>query len=283
MPHGPLRGAAYALHSKRIDTGLCLLWVQHLVQRRLASRAAVDFDSTVAGMGPPAFKRSRGGAAAGSGNGGNGGNGGGSAGRGGGGGGGGGGKQSVVHKLIGVHDTAIERLKAATTIMLFLPKGVHDTVEAAAADWKKKSTPGKPHPDGHSCISARFKAMINAISLAGQEAAAGADQATPPMLACTTEAKAAYDRIVAVVAGGRSDAVVAEITLRHASSREAHQSPYEITIVNSAQGHDLRTALFGTTQPAGGATTNTKEMQLKVWEVRPYHPQRGGALVSQLR
>ncbi|CAK9031066.1 unnamed protein product, partial [Durusdinium trenchii] len=50
-------------------------------------------------------------------------------------------------RLLGAHDHAIEKLKAALMLILFLPKALHDHVEQAAKQWKDRSKPGEEHPD----------------------------------------------------------------------------------------------------------------------------------------
>ena len=176
-------------------------------------------------------------------------------------------------KLLGAHDSAMEKLKAALVIFVFLPKVLHDKVEAAAKAWKDSSEPGKPHPDGCSCTTARLKAFLGAIH--------EAISSTPPLLTAATEVKEALALLVEEVRKGKAEELVSDITLRIAGSRTADQSPCEMTLVSSAQGHNLRAALFTISQP-GATSTNTRDVPQKVWEVRAYRPHRRGELMKKL-
>ena len=183
-------------------------------------------------------------------------------------------KESTMIKLLGAHDAALERMKAALVIFVFVPKPLHDAIEAAAKSWKDKAKPGEAHPDNCSCTTARLKAFLNAIS--------EAMSATPPLLDAATEAKGFLTSLVEAVRQGKAEELVSDITLRVAGSRSPDQSPYEITLVSSAEGQMLRSALFAIAQPSAGSAVNTREMAVKVWEVRAYRPHRRGALMKEL-
>lgn len=180
---------------------------------------------------------------------------------------------NTVQRLLCAHDSAIEKLKAALVVFLFVPKAINDEVEKAAKTWKDKNEAGKAHPDGCSCTTARLRALLEGI-----DKLMGGEQ---PVLTAAAEVKTALTALVAVVQAGRADHIVSDITLRIAQSRTADQSPYEITIASTAEGMSFRTALFGITQP-GAPQTNSREVALKSWEVRPYRPNRRGALVREL-
>lgn len=65
-----------------------------------------------------------------------------------------------------VHDIcplAIERMKAALTVFLFVPAIIHDQVEQAAKSWKEKN---QREEDLDKCSStcARLKALLNAVN-----------------------------------------------------------------------------------------------------------------------
>ena len=182
-------------------------------------------------------------------------------------------RDSTIQRLLCAHDAAIEKLRAALTIFLFVPKAINDSVEEAAKSWKSKNEVGKPHPDGCSCTTARLRALLDGI-----HTLMGGDQ---PVLTASAEVKAALTALVEVVRVGRADHVVSDITLRIAQSRTADQSPYEITVASTAEGQSFRTSLFGITQP-GAPETNSREVPLKSWEVRPYRPNRRGTLVREL-
>lgn len=177
-------------------------------------------------------------------------------------------QHATMSRLMGAHDSAIERLKAALTVILFVPKAIHDMIETAAKHWKDRNKPGEQHPDRCSCTCARLKALLEGLD----KALAG----NPPLLKATVEAKDALSRLVAVVAEGAAHLVVADITLKVAQSRTPDQSPYEITLSSSMEGHLLRSALRGVSQPDG--TPNTKDQPVKSWEVREYRPRRGGLI-----
>ncbi|CAE7040534.1 unnamed protein product [Symbiodinium sp. CCMP2592] len=149
---------------------------------------------------------------------------------------------NTVQRLLCAHDSAIEKLKAALVIFLFVPKAMNDEVEK------------------------------------GIDKLMGGEQ---PILTAEAEVKTALTALVAVVQAGRADHIVSDITLRIAQSRTADQSPYEITIASTKEGMSFRTALFGITQ-TGAPQTNSREVALKSWEVRPYRPNRRGALVREL-
>ena len=66
-----------------------------------------------------------------------------------------------------VHDIcplAIERMKAALTVFLFVPAIIHDQVEQAAKSWKEKNRPGEEDLDKCSCTCARLKVLLNAVN-----------------------------------------------------------------------------------------------------------------------
>ena len=67
----------------------------------------------------------------------------------------------------------------------------------------------------------------------------------------------------------KAEELVSDVTLRIAGSRTADQSTYELTLVSSAQDHQLRAALFEIMQ-AGALPTNSRDVPLKVWEIRAY-------------
>ena len=97
-------------------------------------------------------------------------------------------------KLSGAHDAAMEKLKAALVIpvFVFLPKVLHDRV-----------------------------------------------------LTAPVEAKEALALLVEKVCKGKAEELISDDTLRIAGSRTADQSPYGMTLVSSAKGHNL------CDQPAG--------------------------------
>eukprot|EP00435_Cladocopium_sp_Y103_P024769 s794_g6.t1 len=165
-------------------------------------------------------------------------------------------QHATMSRLMGAHDSAIERLKAALTVILFVPKAVHDIIEGSAKHWKDRNKPGEEHPDRCSCTCARLKALLDGLdkALAGNN----------PLLTATPAAKEALQKLVAVVAEGAAHLIVADISLKVAGSRTPDQSPYEITFASSTEGHLLRAALRGISQPDG--TPNTKEQPVKSWE-----------------
>ncbi|CAK9031101.1 unnamed protein product [Durusdinium trenchii] len=175
-------------------------------------------------------------------------------------------------RLLGAHDHAIEKLKAALMLILFLPKALHDHVEQAAKQWKDRSKPGEEHPDKCSCTCARLKALLEAID----RAMAG----PAPVLVGAEECKTSLTHLVEVVTKGGAHCIVSDISLKAAASRSPEQSPYEITLTSSAEGHMMRTALLGVSQP--NATPNTRDQPVKSWEVRAYRPRRGG-LIRELQ
>ena len=59
--------------------------------------------------------------------------------------------------------TPLEKVRAALTIFLFVPKLVHEFIEKAAKEWKEKGKQGAAHPDGCSCTTARLKALLTAL------------------------------------------------------------------------------------------------------------------------
>ena len=159
----------------------------------------------------------------------------------------------------GPHDSALERLKAGLTVMLFVPRLLSDAIEKAAQEWKSKAEAGKPHPDGCSCCTARLKALLSGID--------AALRSTPPLLHAPEDTKV---QLVETINAGHADIIVAEITLRLAQSRTAAQSPYEIVLCSSTEGNLLRTCLSKITQPGS-------------WELRAYRPNRKGALLRALQ
>ena len=50
-------------------------------------------------------------------------------------------------KVLGSHESALENMKAALMIPVFVPKPLHDVIETAAKSWKDKAKPGEAHPD----------------------------------------------------------------------------------------------------------------------------------------
>ena len=125
-------------------------------------------------------------------------------------------------KLSGAHDAAMEKLKAALVILVFLPKVLHDKVEAAAEVWKDSSERGKPHSDGCSSTTARLRAFLGAIH--------EALSSTVPLLTAPVEAKEALALLVEKVRKGKAEELISDDTLRIAGSRTADQSPYGMTL-----------------------------------------------------
>lgn len=189
-------------------------------------------------------------------------------------GGGGPARDEVVTRLLSVHDLALERLKSALTIFLFVPAPIHDTIEAAAKAWKDKAEPNKPHPDNCSCGTARLKALLEGID--------AALKANPAVLQASDETKSGLVQLVQVVNSGRADMIMSDMVLRAAQSRTQQQSPFEITLVSSQEGNTLRSCLFQISQ-VGISGPNTRENPTKHWEVRSYRPQRKGALLRALQ
>ena len=183
-------------------------------------------------------------------------------------------REDVVTRLLSVHDLALERLKSALTIFLFVPPLIHDAIENAAKAWKDKAEPNKAHPDNCSCGTARLKALLEGID--------AALKATPPVLQASDDTKNGLIQLVQVVGSGRADMIMSDMILRTAQSRTQQQSPFEITLVSSQEGNTLRSCLFQISQ-VGATGPNTREMQTKHWEVRSYRPQRKGALVKALQ
>ena len=182
-------------------------------------------------------------------------------------------RDATVTKLLSVHDVALERLKSALVIFLFVPKILNDTIEAAAKSWKDKNQPGKAHPDACSCTTARLKALLESVNQAMTQ--------DPPLLVAPDEAKEAFTKLVNAISNGGSESIVSDITLRITGSRAADQSPYEITLVSSAEGQMFRSALQAVQQP-GSSGQNSRDQPAKCWEFRPYRP-RKGALVRELQ
>ncbi|CAE7040542.1 BTU1 [Symbiodinium sp. CCMP2592] len=176
-------------------------------------------------------------------------------------------REDTVVKLLGAHDAALEKVRAALTIFLFVPKIIHECVEQPAKEWKEKGKQGEAHPDGCSCTTARPKALLTALN---------AMQGASPLLTATDEAKKTFTSLVDVINRKRAELIVADITLKVAGSRTPEQSPYEMTLIASAEGNALRSALFAVSQP-GAVPVNTREMTEKVWEVRSYRPVRKGS------
>ena len=189
-------------------------------------------------------------------------------------GGGGPSREATIIRLLSAHDSALERLKAGLTVMLFVPRLLSDAIEKAAQEWKSKAEAGKPHPDGCSCCTARLKALLSGID--------AALRSTPPLLHAPEDTKAGLVQLVETINAGHADIIVAEITLRLAQSRAAAQSPYEIVLCSSTEGNLLRTCLSKITQP-GAPPQNTKEQVEKSWELRAYRPNRKGALLRALQ
>ena len=179
-------------------------------------------------------------------------------------------RDATVGKLLTIHDISIEKLKSSLVIFLFVPKILNDKIEAAATAWKAKNVPGKGHPDGCSCTTARLKAFVEGIS----------EGLTNSLLQCPAEAKTALERIVQVINNGGAESVVSDITLRTTATRPADQSPYEVSLVASAEGQMFRSSLQAITQPDSPGE-NTRDRPEKCWEFRPYRPRRG-ALVREL-
>lgn len=183
-------------------------------------------------------------------------------------------RDEVVTRLLSVHDLALERVKAALSVFLFVPAAIHDQIEQAAKAWKDRSEPGKAHPDGCSCCTARLKALLEGID--------AALKANPPLLQASEDTKAGLTQLVQVVNTGRTDLILSDMVLRTAQSRTQQQSPFEITLVSSQEGNTLRSCLFQISQP-GVTGPNTREQPNKHWEVRAYRPQRKGALLRALQ
>lgn len=181
-------------------------------------------------------------------------------------------REDVVTRLLSVHDLALERLKSALKIFLFVPPLIHDAIESAAKAWKDKAEPNKAHPDNCSCGTARLKALLEGAAL----------KANPPVLQASDDTKAGLIQLVQVVGSGRADMIMSDMILRTAQSRTQQQSPFEITLVSSQEGNTLRSCLFQISQ-VGAVGPNTRETQTKHWEVRSYRPQRKGALVKALQ
>lgn len=137
---------------------------------------------------------------------------------------------------------------------------------------KRSCKPGEEHPDKCSCTCARLKALLEAID----RAMAG----PTPVLVGTEECKTALTSLVKVVAEGGAHSILSDISLKTAASRSPEQSPYEITLTSSTEGHMMRAALLGVSQP--NATPNIRDNPVKSWEVRAYRPRRGG-LIRELQ
>eukprot|EP00434_Breviolum_minutum_P039595 symbB.v1.2.035164.t1/scaffold4676.1/size42122/3 len=121
-------------------------------------------------------------------------------------GGGGPSREATTIRLLSAHDSALERLKAGLTVMLFVPRLLSDAIEKAAQEWKSKAEAGKPHPDGCSCCTARLKALLSGID--------AALRSTPPLLHAPEDTKAGLVQLVETINAGHADIIVAEITLR---------------------------------------------------------------------
>ena len=104
---------------------------------------------------------------------------------------------------------------------------------------------------------------------------------TPPLLVAPDEAKEAFAKLVNAISNGGSESIVSDITLRITGNGAADQSPDQITLVSSAEGQMLRSALQAVEQP-GSSGQNSRDQPAKCWEFRPYRP-RKGALVRELQ
>ena len=176
-------------------------------------------------------------------------------------------KEITMTKLLTAHESSLEKVKAALVVFLFVPQVINDAIEKAAKGWKDRNTPGQPRPDNCSCTTVRLKTLLDGIN--------EALKASPPLLQTTPDAVQSLTRLTEVVKAGRSDLLVADITLRIAGSRTAAQSPYEITLTSSQEGLSL------ITQP-GAPPANTKDNPVKSWELRAYRPARRGPLMQAL-
>ena len=182
---------------------------------------------------------------------------------------------SAVATLQAVHEGAIERLKASAQVVLFLPKPMHDDVEAKAKEWKDANKHGEAHPMKVSCSTVRFRALLEQINAELSKAA--------PVLAIPAPMAAVLVEVVEACKGTRgAHDVISDISLMHAKSRDAHESPYAVTFTFSALGLRCRDAIFAIAQP-GAPEANTRERKEKIWEVRCYRPRHGGPLMKEIR
>ena len=122
------------------------------------------------------------------------------------------------------------------------------------------------HPDGCSCTTARRKALVEGIS----------EGLANSLLQCPAEAKTALERIVQVINNGGAESVVSDITLRTTATRPADQSPYEVSLVASAEGQMFRSSLQAITQPDSPGE-NTRDRPEKCWEVSALQTSSWGA------
>lgn len=114
-------------------------------------------------------------------------------------------RADVVMRLLSVRDLALEKLKSALTIFLFVPPFIHDAIESA---WKDKAEPNKAHPDNCSCGTARLKALLEGID--------AALNVYPFVLQASDDTKAGLLQLVQVVGSGRADMVMSDMILRTA-------------------------------------------------------------------
>ena len=96
------------------------------------------------------------------------------------------------------------------------------------------------------------------------------------LLQCPAEAKTALERIVQVINNGGAESVVGDITLRTTATRPADQSPYEVSLVASAEGQMFRSSLQAITQPDSPGE-NTRDRPEKCWEVSALQTSSWGA------
>ena len=102
------------------------------------------------------------------------------------------------------------------------------------------------------------------------------------LLQCPAEAKTALERIVQVINNGGAESVVSDITLRTTATRPADQSPYEVSLVASAEGQMFRREAPSKPSPSLIRLVRTLATGLRsVGRFRPYRPRRG-ALVGEL-
>ena len=72
-----------------------------------------------------------------------------------------------------------------------------------------------------------------------------------------------------MINNGGAESVVSDITLRTTATRPGDQSPYEVSLVASAEGQMFGSSPQAITQPDSPGE-NKRDRSEKCWEFRPY-------------
>ena len=163
------------------------------------------------------------------------------------------------NRVLAAHDSQIEVNKANNTVMLWVPGPIFNAIEAKAANWKSKFTPGEGHPDKVTCVAVRCSELITQM----QENHAGktlVSLARPDHYNDLT-------KMVKVLAECPGD-LITHIALRKSRDRAQHLSPFEVSIPSSLPDMQFRALLLGV------SVLGDPNAAPRPWLCRPYAPRR---------